>query len=220
MTTSRDERGRRREPRQGRSRALVSAVVEATLDLLVRSESLSIKSIADRAGVGAGSIYEYFTDRDGVVDAVVERITRENFAEMEREILAGGESEPLEQLFERGLDRMIALYTERGELTRVAIRTLLRFGRAEAITAERDRFVERLAIHVGDRLGMPVEEVLPTLRAVTDRTMGVLVSELDRPPSPERLAAHRATLVRVIRAETAQLRARSAASTGPSATNR
>ena len=52
----------RRIPRQSRSRATVEAIVEAGRRLLIAEgyETLNVNTVADVAGVGIGSVYEYF----------------------------------------------------------------------------------------------------------------------------------------------------------------
>ena len=205
-------RGRRRTPTQSRSRALVSAVVEATQDLLERGDSdrPSIRSIARRAGVGVGSVYEYFTDRDAILDAVVDRVTDENFVRFERVLKAHAE-EPLERMIGAILDETFDLYLGSGALTRAAVRTMLRFGRLPHVTAVRDRFVDAVARHMGPRLpGLTHEELIASARAITDMTMGVVVSELYRGASPERGDAQRAAVERTVAAEIEHLRRLSA----------
>lgn len=63
---------------------VVDAVVKATIDLFRRrdDDSLSVREIAERAGVGTGSVYDYFEGRQGVLAAAHERVTRDNFDEL------------------------------------------------------------------------------------------------------------------------------------------
>lgn len=65
----------RREPRQGRSRQTVDAVLGA-VPLLVRREggdALTTNRIADAAGVSIGSLYQYFPDKQAIFSALHER---------------------------------------------------------------------------------------------------------------------------------------------------
>lgn len=60
---------------QERSRATVDALVEATARILVREgfDKASTNHIAEVAGVGIGSLYQYFPSKEALVAAVIER---------------------------------------------------------------------------------------------------------------------------------------------------
>jgi len=65
----------RKTPRQGRSRATVHAIVEATAQVLRAHgyQAATLRRIAARAGVGVGSIYQYFASKQGLLAAVTAR---------------------------------------------------------------------------------------------------------------------------------------------------
>ena len=62
----------RREPRQARSRARLAQILAATDAILAEEgvEALTIRRIAERAGVPVGTLYQFFPDKGPVVDAV------------------------------------------------------------------------------------------------------------------------------------------------------
>lgn len=62
----------RKQPRQSRSLVLVGALREACLDILENEgrDALTVHAIADRAGVGASSIYEYYPTLEALVTEV------------------------------------------------------------------------------------------------------------------------------------------------------
>jgi AcrR family transcriptional regulator len=62
----------RREPRQARSKARLAQILAAADAILVEEgvEALTIRRIADRAGVPVGTLYQFFPDKGSVVDAV------------------------------------------------------------------------------------------------------------------------------------------------------
>ena len=135
-------------------------MVEATLDLFTKrdEDSPSVRAIAERAGVGVGSIYEYFSSREGVIDAVVERFTTENFdrfaSRLERE------SSSLDTLVGELLDEVIDVYTARPSLTRSAIGVIVTFGRLGPMTQKRDQIAGRIADRIGERFDrVPQEQV-------------------------------------------------------------
>ena len=62
----------RREPRQARSRARLAQILAAADAILAEEgvEALTIRRIAERAGVPVGTLYQFFPDKGSVVDAV------------------------------------------------------------------------------------------------------------------------------------------------------
>jgi AcrR family transcriptional regulator len=62
----------RREPQQARSRARVAQILAAADAILTEEgmEALTVRRIADRAGVPVGSLYQFFPDKGSVVDAL------------------------------------------------------------------------------------------------------------------------------------------------------
>ncbi|MFF0558149.1 TetR/AcrR family transcriptional regulator [Streptomyces sp. NPDC020472] len=62
----------RRQPRQARSRARVEAILGAADRILSREgyEALTMRRIAEEAGVPVGSIYQFLPDKGAVVDAL------------------------------------------------------------------------------------------------------------------------------------------------------
>lgn len=65
----------RKSPRQARSKALVTAILDATAQVLVERgyAGSSTNLIASRAGVSIGSIYQYFPNKDSLIAALRER---------------------------------------------------------------------------------------------------------------------------------------------------
>ena len=52
-------------------------------------EAINIRSIAKRAGVAAGTVYNYFSGKDDILLALTEEYWREALAEMDRAVLSG-----------------------------------------------------------------------------------------------------------------------------------
>src|SRR3569833_4450963 len=69
----------RKDASQERSRATVAALVEATARILVREgfDKASTNRIAEVAGVSVGSLYQYFTSKEALVAAVIDRHNEE-----------------------------------------------------------------------------------------------------------------------------------------------
>ena len=69
----------RKLPRQERSRATYEAMLEACARLLREEgyEALTTTGVAERAGVGIGTLYEFFPNKESIVAALIEqRIAR------------------------------------------------------------------------------------------------------------------------------------------------
>jgi len=105
----------RRTPRQDRSKEVVEAIVQAGL-LVLREEGsaqLTTKRIAERAGVAVGSLYQYFADKDDVLEAVFRR-QHEEFWDQAALWVPKLATLPLEQaiglIVDAGLNRHQALH--------------------------------------------------------------------------------------------------------------
>src|SRR5437016_906609 len=91
----------RKQPVQARSEATVSAIFEATVQVLlgVGYRKMTTTRVAERAGVSVGTLYQYFPNRRALIAAVIERYLEETASLVERDcrLLAG-----------RSLDEMAA----------------------------------------------------------------------------------------------------------------
>ncbi len=69
----------RRTPSQARSRQTVQRILDAAEELVEESgvDAVTTRAIAERAAVAAPSLYRFFADRDGVLDAMLERGLRD-----------------------------------------------------------------------------------------------------------------------------------------------
>ena len=88
----------RKKASQGRSRALVDTLIEATARILVREgfDKASTNRIAEKAGVSVGSLYQYFPSKEALVAAVMQR-HRQELLEVARDALAEVATLPLEE---------------------------------------------------------------------------------------------------------------------------
>ena len=79
MSTDRRSSAQRKSPQQERSREIVAKIVGATAALLRRVEpdQVTTNAIAEKAGVSKGSIYQYFADKDQIIDAAIKVIAVE-----------------------------------------------------------------------------------------------------------------------------------------------
>ncbi len=71
-----------RKPKQQRSKATVDAIVEAALIAIARQgpSATTARQVADIAGIGVGSLYEYFEDKDAIFNAAGARFVDDTVA--------------------------------------------------------------------------------------------------------------------------------------------
>lgn len=70
--------------------------------------ALSIRSLAQSAGVAAGTVYNYFSSKDDLLLALTEEYWRETLAGLEGELTASSFPDRVEQLFFLLKDRVMA----------------------------------------------------------------------------------------------------------------
>jgi AcrR family transcriptional regulator len=132
----------RKRATQGRSRATVDALIQATARILVREgfDKASTNRIADVAGVSVGSLYQYFPSKESLVAAVIER-HREEIALAVRGELEKAATQPLDQ----GILTLVAMAVQAHridpKLHRVLAEQIPRVGRLEKVeTFERENY--------------------------------------------------------------------------------
>jgi AcrR family transcriptional regulator len=124
----------RRRPKQPRSAATVDSILEASRRVLVREgyEGFTTKRVAEVAGVGIGSLYEYFPTKDALLAGLVDRFLEGMLAAVIH-ALTGGES------LEMGVDRVIGALLEtkarHAELNAVILEQLPRVDGAARLEA-------------------------------------------------------------------------------------
>ncbi|HEX3850596.1 MAG TPA: TetR/AcrR family transcriptional regulator [Polyangiaceae bacterium] len=81
----------KKAPQQQRAKATVSAILDATVRVLEKegADNASTSRIAEVAGVSVGTLYQYFANRDAILDALQDR-EFERATEMIGRVLARG----------------------------------------------------------------------------------------------------------------------------------
>lgn len=74
--TERTDRAQRRAPIQARGERRVDTILDAAAAQIaeVGYEELTLRAVAKRSGSAIGSIYHFFSDKDALVDALLERL--------------------------------------------------------------------------------------------------------------------------------------------------
>jgi AcrR family transcriptional regulator len=142
---------KRRMPRQKRAVDTVEAIIEASARIIAAdgAAALNTNRIAERAGVGIGTLYEYFPNKDAILVAIARRILREDEQAM-RAALASALDDP------------------DASVPRIAVRTLLALHERNA-AIRRVVMPVHIAQGLGDEHAAPVRQVAGLLAGRLDR---------------------------------------------------
>jgi AcrR family transcriptional regulator len=119
---------------QGRSRATVDALVDATARILVKEgfDKASTNRIAEKAGVSIGSLYQYFPSKEALVAAVIDR-HNQDVMRVVRAALADVATQPVEAAVRRLVAVAIQAHQIDPRLHRVLAEQIPRTGRLKDI---------------------------------------------------------------------------------------
>lgn len=111
----------RKLPRQARAQTTVHAILEATVQLLERegAEAATTTRIAEVAGVSVGTVYQYFSHRDAIFDALQEREFERAVALMQNILSEGNLGKTPRETVNAAVEGMVSLYREAPGLHRV-----------------------------------------------------------------------------------------------------
>lgn len=127
----------RKRPQQPRAKETVRAILEATAQILDREslEAATTTRIAEVAGVSIGSLYQYFSHRDAILDALQDREFERTMAVM-LSVFADGnlDQAPIETVT-AALRGLAHLYAQSPGLHRVLAIEGLRVAKAERVQA-------------------------------------------------------------------------------------
>ncbi|MBO3748447.1 TetR family transcriptional regulator [Streptosporangiaceae bacterium NEAU-GS5] len=103
-----------REPQQARSRARVEAILAAADAILAERgyEALTVRRIAETAGVPVGSIYQFFPDKAAIVDALGRHYIS-GFDQVMEDLVERAQRERLDDIVGTVVDAFTALYRAR-----------------------------------------------------------------------------------------------------------
>ncbi|WP_394840680.1 TetR/AcrR family transcriptional regulator [Pendulispora brunnea] len=173
----------RREPRQGRSRQTVHAVLGAVSRVIRREgvDAVTTNRIAEAAGVSIGSLYQYFPDKKAIFSALHERHVEDVRRVIERTM--AGRSKSLDGFTRTLVEGLADLHAAEPELHELVSEQVpegpLGFRRALRATFERVTSSERMLF------------VLPNV-------IEALVHGISQRPSPISAASAREEAVRTV----------------------
>jgi AcrR family transcriptional regulator len=126
----------RKQPRQARSLATVSAIFEATIQVLVSDgpRRLTTTRVAERAGVSVGSMYQYFPHKQALFYALNERYLVRLAERIETTCLAQ-HGAVLADMVEALVKSYWVAKTERPEVTRALYKSVAELDNEPLVTA-------------------------------------------------------------------------------------
>lgn len=182
----------RKRPKQSRSRSVVEAILAAAAEALSRTdeERMTLEQIARRAGVGIGSLYDYFDDRRSVLGGVAAKITEDNRRELER-VLEGGAALPLDDAVRLMIDDLFRRYVSQASLVQSILRIAASMGLLPTLVDSQRLVAQSLATLLRRREDVHVDDVDVTAFVMTNMTMGIIHALVwaESPFEEERLKA-------------------------------
>lgn len=117
----------RRSPRQARARATIAAILEASARILEERglDGFTTNHVAERAGVGIATLYQYFPDKDAIVLAIAEQ-ERDRMAETLGLILSRAPEAGREATVRAIVRMMIHAFEGRRRARKAIVETLIR----------------------------------------------------------------------------------------------
>ncbi len=134
----------RKEPRQARAQATVGAILEATVQILDREglDSATMARIAEVAGVSVGSIYQYYSHRDAILNALQDREFSRAIALIQETLADGNLDQTPQQTVTAVVRGLAGLYRACPGLHRVLTMEGLRVAKADRVHAFDLRIIE------------------------------------------------------------------------------
>jgi AcrR family transcriptional regulator len=114
------DKAARKQPRQARSRATVNTILEAMTRILDRegADAATTTRVAEVAGISIGTLYQYFSHRDAILDALQDR-EFERAVEMMQRVLTTGAVGPGREVAREVIEGLLELYAAAPGLHRV-----------------------------------------------------------------------------------------------------
>jgi AcrR family transcriptional regulator len=133
----------KKTPRQERSRATVDYILQAAAQILSEDGpySLSTNRIARKAGVAVASLYQYFPNKEAIVNALFERELSEERAELATRtaLLTGA---PTREAIRVAVRSTIAIHARMPKLVTSILQSIPFLGGAEAHVRARQHVVD------------------------------------------------------------------------------
>ena len=148
----------RKPPQQTRSRVTVSAILDAAVRVLDQegADAATTTRIAEVAGVSVGTLYQYFGNRDSILDALQDR-EFERATEFMTRVLAEPSGTPA-QIARRVIEGLLELYTACPALHRLLVVEGLRVTPTARVQAFDMRMVSAIRVFLASS-GLPIRRM-------------------------------------------------------------
>jgi AcrR family transcriptional regulator len=145
----------RKPPQQSRSRVTVSTILDAAVRVMDQegADAATTTRIAEVAGVSVGTLYQYFGNRDSILDALQDR-EFERATEFMMRVLSEPAGTP-EQIARRVMEGLLALYAACPALHRLLVVEGLRVTPTARVQAFDLRMVNAIRAFLSSS-GLPV----------------------------------------------------------------
>ena len=145
----------RKPPQQSRSKVTVTTILDATVRVLDQegAEAATTKRIAEVAGVSVGTLYQYFGNRDSILDALQDR-EFERATDFMRSALSGVNG-GAEQIARGVIEGLLSLYAACPALHRLLVVEGLRVTPTDRVQAFDLRMVSAIRAFLASS-GLPI----------------------------------------------------------------
>lgn len=183
--------------RQARGLARMSAILDAAEALIaeVGYPTMTTNAIATRAGMSPGSLYQFFRNKDEILDALVGRYFDQLGSVWTAQLGDETAKLPLDEFVDRVLSALVAFKTERP-----ALWSLLHGSpEADHLSAKSNELHDRVATRVADLLRLR-KPTLDPARAHLIASMSVATGRATMPIALAATPAKREAMVREVKA--------------------
>jgi AcrR family transcriptional regulator len=194
------ERFLKKKPQQSRSRSMVDAILVSALERIADARSdededggVSVHDVAARAGVGIGSLYDYFRDRGSLLSAAAAKVAQDNLDAFHA-LLAETSALPLRKAIESVMDFALQTYTADPQKIRVIVRLTARLNLLTMLARSQTLFAASLAEAMKRRSDVHVADIDSASWIVTQALMGVIMALVWADEPPDRQAIRDATV--------------------------
>ena len=199
----------RKQPVQQRSTATVTAILDATIQVLtaIGKERLTTTRVAERAGVSVGTLYQYYSNKQSLLFAVME----DHFEKVAAAVEAACEqacNKPLTEMIKQVVEVFVDAKTERADISVALYQVSGEIGGPALVKKMTQRM--RRALDAMLRTALDIESppdglAIDTMLAAMS---GAMRSLLEGRPSPATVRRQREQLVLLCRSYMAAATAR------------
>ena len=167
----------RKEPTQERSRRRVAAILQATVKLMMAYgyEATTTAMIAEEAGVPIGSLYQFFANKEAILEALARHYAADMLALRERLFPVDMVAIPLPTLVAQTADKLVAFLDEHRGFNHLLGSVWASTEIAAAFDQMRRDMIEGItAVILGKAPLLPAAEARPCAQTLLHLIMGIL----------------------------------------------